>query len=293
MRSTKNASIIVGVFFVLFILFIPEAGNTATVSSTLNVSVSAVVQAPPPPEEPDTIVRFTGLAYPGSELTFERNGTFLATVPADPNARFDVAIEMDPGTYTFSIQGEDVDGREGPVFNISVTLTSGVTVTITGIFLGPTIEADQSSIQVGDTITFLGITIPDSDVNLFVSSETVTSYDTSSDNDGLWSQSLIAGEDLLTPGNHEARSKATSDDGEISEYSKTVAFTVTDEDEPDPCEFSTPGDLNCDSFVNLVDFSILMFYWEQSNPANARADINNDGIVDIIDFSIMMFYWTG
>ncbi|MBU0612866.1 dockerin type I repeat-containing protein [Patescibacteria group bacterium] len=293
MRSTKNASIIFGVFFVLLVFFVPEIGRAATVESTLNVSVSAIVQAPPPPEEPDTIVRFTGLAYPGSELTFEKNGTFLATVPADPAARFDVAIEMDPGTYTFSIYGEDVDGREGPVFNISVTLTSGVTVTITGIFLGPTIEADKSSVQVGDTITLLGITIPDSDVDLFISSETVTSYDTGSDNDGLWSQSLIAGKDLLTPGNHEARSKATSNGGEVSEFSKTVAFTVTDEEKPDPCEFATPGDLNCDGYVDLVDFSILMFYWEQSNPANERADINSDGIVDIIDFSIMMFYWTG
>ena len=293
MRNIKNASIIIGVFFVMLFLFIPEIGKADTVSGSLNVSVSAIVQAPPPPEEPDTIVRFAGLAYPGSELTFERNGTFMATVPADPAAKFDVAIEMDPGTYTFSIYGTDADGRERPIFNISVTLTSGVTITITGIFLGPTIETDTLSVQAGDTITFLGVTIPDSKVSLFVSPETITSYDINSDSNGLWSKSLIAGENLLTAGNHEVRSKSTSDQGDISEYSKTVAFTVTEETKPDPCELASRADLNCDGRVNLVDFSILMFYWQENNPANARADINKDGAVNIVDFSIMMFYWTG
>jgi hypothetical protein len=50
------------------------------------------------------------------------------------------------------------------------------------------------------------------------------------------------------------------------------------------------GDLNCDGFVNLVDFSILLFNW---NTASTVADINKDGTVSLPDFSIMLFYWTG
>ena len=296
MRDIKNAPIMLGVFFVLLFLLTPEVGQTATVSSSLNVSVSAIVPAPQPPEEPITAVQFTGFGYPNSELTLERNGTFLATISTDSNAFFDLLIEMDPGTYTFSIYGEDADGRMGPVFNISVTLTSGATSTITGIFLGPTIEADKTSVQIGDTIIFSGITIPNSNLNLFITSEAVDSHAIISDSNGFWSKSLIAGEDLLTLGNHEARARTTSDGGDISEYSNSLIFIVTEADEPpptDPCEYSSPADLNCDGYVNLIDFNILMYYWEQNQPANIRADINRDGIVNIIDFSIMMFYWTG
>ncbi|MFH0853702.1 MAG: dockerin type I repeat-containing protein [bacterium] len=292
MSKASYAFISVGVVLAFFVL-VSQPAEAATVSDTLNVSVTATVLSPEPPEEPETAVRFQGLAYPGTELTFQENGTFLATVPTDPAARFDVAITIDPGTYTFSIFGDDVDGREGPVFQISLTLTSGVTATITGIFLGPTIEADKDSMEIGETITIFGITVPDSTVNLFVSSEEETTHTVEADSDGLWSKSLVAGEELLNPGNHEARSKATSPGDSVSEFSKTVAFTITEEEEPDPCEFSSLGDLNCDGYVNLVDFSILMFYWQTTNPANPRADINQDGIVDIIDFSIMMFYWTG
>ncbi|MFA6272528.1 MAG: dockerin type I domain-containing protein [Patescibacteria group bacterium] len=293
MRSIKNASIIVGVFFVLIFSIIPSVVNSDTVSGSHSVSVSAVVQAPQPPEEPKTVVQFTGLAYPNSELTLLRNGTFLTNITTNSSAEFDIAIEMNPGTYTFTIYGEDVNGLAGPIFNISVTLNSGVTLSITGIFLGPTIEADRTSVKTGETITFSGYTAPNSQVDLFISPETVDSYSITSNNNGLWSLSLIAGEDLMNSGNHQARSNATSGNGDISEYSKTITFTVTEDVEPNPCELASPADLNCDGHVNLVDFSILMFYWQEKNPANARADINKDDIVNIVDFSIMMFYWTG
>jgi hypothetical protein len=52
------------------------------------------------------------------------------------------------------------------------------------------------------------------------------------------------------------------------------------------------ADVNCDGRVNLTDFSILLFFWQQRTPSNGRADMNNDGIVDVVDFSIMLFQWT-
>lgn len=51
------------------------------------------------------------------------------------------------------------------------------------------------------------------------------------------------------------------------------------------------ADFNTDSKVNLIDFSILMYYWHQQQSANPEADINHDGVVDIIDVSIMLFQW--
>lgn len=51
------------------------------------------------------------------------------------------------------------------------------------------------------------------------------------------------------------------------------------------------ADINCDGKVNLVDFSI-MYYWFEKAPVPRRVDLNRDGRVNIFDFSIMAYYWT-
>ena len=50
------------------------------------------------------------------------------------------------------------------------------------------------------------------------------------------------------------------------------------------------ADLNHDGKVNLIDFSILLFYWGTNN---ACADQNHDGKVNLTDFSILLYNWTG
>ena len=52
------------------------------------------------------------------------------------------------------------------------------------------------------------------------------------------------------------------------------------------------GDLNCDGHVNLIDFSIMAYWYNRINPPK-KVDLNHDGKVSLIDFSIMMFNWTG
>ena len=52
------------------------------------------------------------------------------------------------------------------------------------------------------------------------------------------------------------------------------------------------GDLNGDGRVDLVDFSILIYWFEKPNPP-AHIDLNGDDIVDLVDFSILAYYWTG
>ena len=52
------------------------------------------------------------------------------------------------------------------------------------------------------------------------------------------------------------------------------------------------ADLNGDCSVNLVDFSILA-YWYKRSGFPAAYDLNGDGKIDLVDFSIMAYYWTG
>ena len=52
------------------------------------------------------------------------------------------------------------------------------------------------------------------------------------------------------------------------------------------------GDFNSDCLVDLVDFSILIHWFNRPNPP-AHIDLSEDGKVDLVDFSIMAYYWTG
>ena len=50
------------------------------------------------------------------------------------------------------------------------------------------------------------------------------------------------------------------------------------------------ADLNCDGFVDIIDFSI-MYHWYGEADVPARVDLAPDGVIDISDFSVMAFYW--
>lgn len=52
------------------------------------------------------------------------------------------------------------------------------------------------------------------------------------------------------------------------------------------------ADINKDKLVNLVDFSILLMFFNTTGPfTNSCVDINRDNKVSVIDFSIMLTQW--
>jgi hypothetical protein len=52
------------------------------------------------------------------------------------------------------------------------------------------------------------------------------------------------------------------------------------------------ADLNRDSKVNSVDFSILLYFWKTRPPyVNTCVDMNDDDKVDSVDFSILLYQW--
>lgn len=254
------------------------------------VQVTATVPSPTPPTPPDTIVVFRGLAYPSSTVTIQRGATILATVGVDAQARFDVSAGSQPaGINTYTLFAEDSSGHVGRSYSFTIAITTGTTTTISGIFLSPTIEVDQTVISPSETVTVSGSTAPSSQVTVFVSSEEELTFQTLASAAGIYVQQVLGSDVGL--GDHNARTKAVSTASEISGFSDTVAFTVTAET-PDLCAGRNRADLNCDGKVNLVDFSILLFYWRKPSPfANERVDLNLDDEVTLVDLSILLFNW--
>jgi hypothetical protein len=145
-------------------------------------------------------------------------------------------------------------------------------------------------IKKGDTLSIFGFTAPNSDVTLNVNSTMEFIEKIKSNVTGAYFKAFNT--QVLELGDHTTKSQSEKV-SLVSPYSETAPFKVADTSVEVPIDNCKRSDLNCDGKVNLTDFSILLFYWNKTNPANPRADINRSGIVDLTDFSIMLYDWTG
>lgn len=239
-----------------------------------------------------TGVKFIGRAYPLSTVVILKDGQQIVSTIAGPDAHFEVLVSgLSPSTYTFSVLSEDSVGRRSTLFTFPLMITQGVLATISGIFLAPTIDTDKSQIKKGDTLTIFGQTSPNSTVTINVNSLVPHFFQIPSDSGGGYLFNLDTS--ILEYGDHSAKSKAVYSN-EISQFGKFVYFKVGTETIEKDTGANTfiDSDLNQDGSVNIVDFSILAFWYKKFGPP-AYVDLNSDGMVTITDFSIMAFYWTG
>lgn len=51
------------------------------------------------------------------------------------------------------------------------------------------------------------------------------------------------------------------------------------------------ADFNCDTHVDILDLSILLYHTDYSGDEIAPFDLSPDGVIDLIDASIMFYYW--
>ncbi len=248
------------------------------------------VQAGPPPVSSNTSVsatipfptgdlRLIGYASPNALVTFLRSGTVAGTAAANSAGLFDKTLTgLDPGVQTFSLYGSDVDGKTTLTLSFETNIMSGITLTLSGFLLPPTISVRSETFKRTDPPSTNGRTRIDSTVTAFFNSDPI-SKQVEVDSAGRWSARIT---DVFHLGTHTTNALVQDHDGSQSVVSQTLQFLV---------EIS--ADLNNDTKVNLTDFSILMFNYGRSSPPNKLADINDNGPVDLVDFSVMMFYWTG
>jgi hypothetical protein len=278
-------------------------GGTLSCSASCNFNTSACtsggrgggggggggVYAPLPAE---TKVVFSGRAYPNSVVTLLKDAQIAATTIAGADANFSITLSgLSGGNYIFSVYSEDNKGNRSSLLTFPVSVTSGITTQISGIFIAPTIAVDKSEVKKGDNIAIFGQSAPQSEITIQVSSDKEFFVKTLSDKNGVYLYNF--GTEVLDYGSHLTKSKAAKD-GEISSFSKAVSFLVGTKNVfavlPQKCP--AKADLNGDCRVNLVDFSIAAYWYKRSSPPK-NVDLNGDGKIDLVDFSIMAFYWTG
>ncbi|MEO5646658.1 MAG: Ig-like domain-containing protein [Candidatus Paceibacterota bacterium] len=290
-----------------------HAVHAITVNTSTNIYITAEVDATTttPPDNPPpaggggsngaptptpgvpTSVNFSGMAYPSSKVVIMQDGVIIITTVADPNANFSAALSgIAQGSYTFSVYAQDKDGNRSASFPFPIYITSGAAVTIGGIILAPTIDVDKSEVKRGDNQIIFGYSVPNSKININVHSNEEHIVTTTTSALGAYLYNLDTS--VLEYGDHTAQSRAMLVNNKVSAQTNPVSFKVSNENKNKPAGCGTIiGDLNCDNKINLVDFSILAFWYKKNEKPPENVDLNHDGKTTIVDFSILAYHWTG
>lgn len=236
----------------------------------------------------DTSINVTGTAYPNRRVNIILDAESVGTVNANSSGEFEFAIETDPGAATMGFWATDANGVRSITFNTTFDVTQGAITNLRGIMLPPTISADTVEINPGDTVTFRGQTAPNKVVQLYIDDDRVGSG--IANGSGIWE--IAYDTSSLAPDEYLAKVRYVQGSGSlISESSFSTAITLFVGVDG---RAVSPSDLNRDGEVDLIDFSILIFWWQTAGGnSNPPADINGNGNVGIEDFSILLFNWTG
>jgi len=243
----------------------------------------------PPSVTPPIQVVFSGFAYPLAEVVLLKDGHVAAVGRADNLGDFEIAIgHFSKGDYIFAIYARDNRGRNSQSLSLPVAIGNDI-IYIEDIFIPPTLDSDKLSVKKGQNIILTGQSYPNSEVFLFI--EPVSFFaQINTGHSGNYSFRIDTKD--FDYGEYFAKSNSVFGDL-VSQFSRFSKFEVGLETVPKLPEVCPPrGDYNGDCRVNIVDFSILM-YWFNSRGKSDRVDENKDGVVDIYDFSIMAYYWTG
>ena len=246
---------------------------------------------PPIPVERVTII-FKGFAYPEAFISIYRDGLLAATLEAGNNGIFEGTLTgVTAGFRIFSLFAEDNEGRISKILRYNLNLLPGAIYTISGIIFPPTIELSLNNIARGESLEALGQAFPNSRIDISIErGSTLLIKDAATNSLGRWHFTIDSKVLNLDTGNYFVKAKAMTPDGGQSDFSEELFFEISLKPVIRPPKACQNGDLNGDGKVNIVDFSIMLYWWDTDNFC---ADQNKDGIVGIADFSIMLYYWTG
>ncbi len=238
---------------------------------------------------PKTSVRFSGQAYPNATVTLLKQGINKATVTASPVGDFTVTLEEKyDDNIVYSLFAEDVLGNRSLLINYPIVVQKGYLTHLSGIRFPPTITTDKSEVRVGDYLVVNGYALQDKDLEIVVKSDSVSSVFTlQSTKTGEYR--MVVPLSSFSKGNYSVSVRYKND----VRTSTLIKFVIGNLNIFNTKTLSSiPGDCNADKIINLIDFSVLAFWYGKSNPPRC-VDINRDNIINLVDFSILAFYWTG
>lgn len=241
-------------------------------------------------ELPDTQVNISGRAYPSRTINFILDGDNVGSAQANGNGVFQFTTDWSPGTATLGLWATDVFGTRSITLNNTFDITQGAVTNLSELTLPPTLKVSTANFTPGAVITVSGQSVPNATINLFIDKNNTPVATGQAGSNGQWSIEYNTGR--LSSKEYALRARSVTGTPPLttqSSFSSPVQLFAGVQGRT-----GTPSDLNRDTRINLIDFSILIFWWQTNGgDSNPPADINGNGRVSLEDFSILLFNWTG
>ncbi|MCA9357141.1 DUF4215 domain-containing protein, partial [Candidatus Kaiserbacteria bacterium] len=230
----------------------------------------------------NTQINVVGRAYPSRTINFLRDTISIGNVRSDSDGNFEFSAESSPGTATLGIWATDSANNRSITLNKTFDVTQGAVTNIRGIVLPPTITVPNQKVDPGALVAVSGQSVPNSTVELHIDNSSLIENTTSGAN-GNWTINLDTSK--ISIAEHILRARTIVGTPPLtvqSSFSTSLQLFVGVDG-----KVTTPSDLNRDGSINLIDFSILIFWWGTAGgDSNPPADINANGKVGLEDFSI-------
>ncbi len=241
------------------------------------------------PYPPD--VTLSGWAYPAASITVLQDDSKVGDISALTDGAFNFAVpDVKKGMHTYLVWARDTDGIKSAPHTATFWVEENTQTIISNILIPPTIRLAADSVNIGVNIEAMGQSMPGKKVQIAAypsgQNKSTVIQETTAGANGRWTASFPT--NGWSKGTYSLQARAFHNDYGWTLYGETVRCGVGEAlSEESPCARS---DINKDSKVNLVDFSILMYNWGSTTE---KSDINKDGKINLVDFSIMMYCWTG
>lgn len=287
----------------MFAVILVSGGTIAvaqlTDSDTVDITAVVVDDGPPPGPggggsgSPVTTVTLSGWAFPHAKLTVLKDGLISTSLIANADGSFQISLnDLAYGNYQLAIFAEDPTGNTSSSYVVNVSAFSNQPQVFNNIVIPPTIASSHLVVGNDQQYAVFGYAPAGSTVLVEILGVKFLGSVTA-DSQGYWQLNLF-GEPPY--GVYALRARA-SFNNHLSFYSKPLQllFFLLQPGVPEPVpppQLATCVDFNKDRRVNLIDFSILLFWFGKEKPPE-HIDCNRDGLIDIKDFSILMYFWTG
>ncbi len=244
-------------------------------------------------------ITFCGKGYPRESVVLLKDGQIATTTIATIDEDFSIRLKGLEGAYLFGLYGTDRTGVQSLTTTFTASARNDVVVNTECVVLAPTIRSNKSEVRHGDTVVISGQTMSFADIHIEVapgnsSSPNKQTLKTKSDKNGLYSYTINTSP--LIKGATYVVVATASKGASISQRSKNLQVYIGDKNVflEEISSAQKPWDFNSDQKVNLIDFSILAYWYKRPvTTVSVKYDLNKDGKIDLRDFSILAFYWTG
>jgi len=242
------------------------------------------------------IVELKGIAYSYTVINILRDAQLIGEAKADSNGLFSFTDSgLAGGDYNYAILAIDSESRKSMLAYFMLSVAPRSVSSVTGIIVPPTVSANKNQLQPGEILEVSGQAAPDAVVTIKILPSGIVRQMLVQNDGRYFARIETAG---LPAGLYKILVNEKLKEGGESVFSDIEKFGIGMPYEKR--KFEIPGigsdyqpDYNRDGRVNIIDVSIMLYWFKKSVPAGFFLDLNGDGKVDIADFSVLAYYWTG